>query len=85
MTALDLAVDPGERFSLTDVETCGTPRGAIRLSFSSRAHALEDAETKILNLQTTAPLARVREAAVLERKVLDWKTAVERMDSSRGP
>ena len=53
------------------------------LELCGRAHALEDAEAEVLGLQTTARLARAREA-VLEEKVREWRKAVERMESGEG-
>ena len=49
----------------------------------ARAHPLEDAEAEVLGLQTTARLARAREA-VLEEKVAEWRRAVERAESGQG-
>ncbi|TBU30398.1 hypothetical protein BD311DRAFT_659303 [Dichomitus squalens] len=86
IAALDAAsppLDPVERVFLA--EKYGIPawlRPAY-VELCSRAHALEDAEAEVLGLQTTARLARAREA-VLEEKVAEWKKAVERMENGQG-
>ena len=83
--ALDAAsppLDPVERVFLAEKDGIPAWLRPAFVELCSRAHALEDAEAEVLGLQTTARLARAREA-VLEEKVLEWKKAVERMESGQ--
>ncbi|KAH9848127.1 hypothetical protein C2E23DRAFT_740246 [Lenzites betulinus] len=86
IAALDSAsppLDPVERVFLA--EKYGIPawlRPAY-VALCARAHPLEDSEAEVLGLQTTARLARAREA-VLAEKVEEWRRAVDRAQSGEG-
>ena len=86
ISALDAAsppLDPVERVFLAEKYAIPAWLRPAFLELCGRAHALEDAEAEVLGLQTTARLARAREA-VLEEKVREWRKAVERMESGEG-
>ncbi|RDX39959.1 hypothetical protein OH76DRAFT_1366938 [Lentinus brumalis] len=80
ISALDAAsppLDPVERVFLAEKYTIPAWLRPAYVELCSRSHALEDAEAEVLGLQTTARLARAREA-VLEEKVQEWRRAVDR-------
>ncbi|KAI0634589.1 hypothetical protein C8Q77DRAFT_1194732 [Trametes polyzona] len=84
--ALDRAsppLDPVERVFLAEKYDIPAWLRPAYVELCSRAHPLEDAEAEVLGLQTTARLARAREA-VLEEKVQEWRRAVERAQSGEG-
>ncbi|KAI1792699.1 hypothetical protein LXA43DRAFT_1004628 [Ganoderma leucocontextum] len=86
IAALDAAsppLDPVERVFLAEKYGIPTWRRPAYVELCGRAHPLEDAEAEVLGLQTTARLARAREA-VLEEKVAEWRRAVERAESGQG-
>ncbi|PIL28847.1 hypothetical protein GSI_08893 [Ganoderma sinense ZZ0214-1] len=86
IAALDAAsppLDPVERVFLAEKYGIPAWRRPAYVELCARAHALEDAEAEVLGLQTTARLARAREA-VLEKKVEEWRKAVERAESGQG-
>ena len=83
IAALDAAsppLDPVERVFLAEKYAIPGWLRPAYVALCARPHALEDAEAEVLGLQTTARLARAREA-VLEEKVQEWRRAVERMES----
>ncbi|KAI0357730.1 hypothetical protein OH77DRAFT_1435519 [Trametes cingulata] len=84
--ALDRAsppLDPVERVFLAEKYDIPAWVRPAYVALCARAHPLEDAEAEVLGLQTTARLARAREA-VLEEKVQEWRRAVERAQSGEG-
>ncbi|OJT13609.1 hypothetical protein TRAPUB_9845 [Trametes pubescens] len=86
ITALDQAsppLDPVERVFLAEKYNIPAWLRPAYVELCSRAHPLEDSEAEVLGLQTTARLARAREA-VLEEKVQEWRRAVERMQKGEG-
>ena len=83
ISALDAAsppLDPVERVFLAEKYDIPAWLRPAFVELCARAQPLEDAEAEVLGLQTTARLARAREA-VLEEKVQEWRRAVERMES----
>ncbi|KAI0672164.1 hypothetical protein C8Q78DRAFT_730427 [Trametes maxima] len=83
ISALDGAsppLDPVERVFLAEKYGIPAWRRPAYVELCARSHPLEDAEAEVLGLQTTARLARAREA-VLEEKVQEWRRAVERAQS----
>ncbi|KAI8988996.1 hypothetical protein BD414DRAFT_485623 [Trametes punicea] len=86
ISALDQAsppLDPVERVFLAEKYDIPSWLRPAYVALCARAHPLEDAEAEVLGLQTTARLARAREA-VLEEKVQEWRRAVERAQSGEG-
>ena len=73
-------MDPVERVFLAEKYAIPAWLRPAYVALCSRSHALEDSEAEVLGLQTTARLARAREA-VLEEKVQEWRRAVERIES----
>ncbi|KAI0329796.1 hypothetical protein GY45DRAFT_1324596 [Cubamyces sp. BRFM 1775] len=86
ITALDRAsppLDPVERVFLAEKYDIPAWLRPAYVELCARTHPLEDSEAEVLGLQTTARLARAREA-VLEEKVQEWRRAVERAQKGEG-
>ncbi|KAI9060019.1 hypothetical protein FKP32DRAFT_1595764 [Trametes sanguinea] len=86
ISALDSAsppLDPVERVFLAEKYNIPAWLRPAYVALCARAHPLEDSEAEVLGLQTTARLARAREA-VLEEKVQEWRRAVERAQKGEG-
>ncbi|KAH9925029.1 uncharacterized protein BXZ73DRAFT_50160 [Epithele typhae] len=81
IAALDASsprLDAVERVFLAEKYSIPTWLRPAYVELCARSTPLEDTEAEVLGLQTTARLARAREA-VLEEKVEEWRRAVERM------